>query len=556
MFPKFVMNKHVHYLMVSLVLVFILCQCFIQAEESVLDNDPIAEWNALFEQKTRQAGRQIFEDAIEKTSFLLEEDPERAAGLLFKAAEFLRDMNEVRYAIILFEKAIEADPVNAHFRRVYGDYLIGYRGLEEQAWAQLYESRKLADRYPDMVSDDFDSLINRSIHIFRRDTRDGFLTFERNQSDGALIYEGKNLVITGGLDVLYSKLAKDPLDLSTEFFRTSDFFDSSMIATSVVNRRAEISETLASFLFRTPNANLPVVRLSYFNSSVIDSITNLDATSDPFDLINDYVALELEKTFLMKNDFFIEGDVALLHQNQQTRSNLYDIENEFLYLVAGLNLRKEWGTKNGIIQLNFGGQYRRDLYDFEAYPIHEQGISLRNLSFFDEPVNNDARQRFRGRRSSSQEIGLVRSEMREGSSPTVKTEDWRFFISNSELGLVDGLWDINTTYTYRERNFSAGTGEGSYSIHEFRLEPLWVPVFDLYDNDFVNGWEFVTVGFPLVANTDEGPYDRFTSGITFNGQYVVSQAKLTLGFSAGIEYAHYMEADQEDFGGFVQFSIF
>ena len=62
------------------------------------------------------------------------------------------------------------------------------------------------------------------------------------------------------------------------------------------------------------------------------------------------------------------------------------------------------------------------------------------------------------------------------------TDDWRFFVSNDELGLLDGKWDLYTTYTYRERNISGGPtiggsgplGEGSFSIHEFSVEPLWV----------------------------------------------------------------------------------
>ena len=122
---------------------------------------------------------------------------------------------------------------------------------------------------------------------------------------------------------------------------------------------------------------------------------------------------------------------------------------------------------------------------------------------------------------------------------------------------MDGKLDIYTTYTYRERNLlNANYGEGSYSLHQFSVEPLWVPIFDLYENDFVDGWEFVTVGFPIEVNKDDGPYDSVIGGVNFSGQYVVSQAKLTLGFRVGIEYAHYTQVDEEDFGGFIRLSIF
>lgn len=524
-------------------------------------------WKELAKTRTQKAGKQIHDEALaQATTTMMNEDPVSAGRLLFKAAEYCRDLNDVRHAITLFELAIELNPEDPHYRRVYGDYLIGYRGLEEQAWAQLSKARKLAEQYPDKVDDQFTKTLNRSIHIFRRDTRDGVRTFERIQSDGALVYGGENLTITGVFDTIYKKVAKDPLDLSTEFLRTENFFFNNPPSTtsseafskafSAVSRRVEASETLLSLLFRTPNSNLPVVRLSYSNEYIFNSITNVDAPDDPFDLINDRFFLELEKTFVIKNDLFLEGDFGLIHQNRQTRSDLYDIEEDFLHLFGALNLRKEWGTRDGTVQLNVGGQYSRDLFDFEAYPIHQQRITLRNSSFHSNPFDNETRDRFRGRRSSSQEIGIIRDESREGL-PLTTVEDWRVFVSNEELGLIDGKWDLYTTYTYRQRQLSgASFGNGTFSIHEFSVEPLWVPVFDLYDNDFVDGWEFVTIGFPIKINTDEGPYDRFIAGLTFRGQYVVSQAKLTLGIRAGIEYANYTQVNEEDFGGFIRLSIF
>jgi hypothetical protein len=568
-------------------------------------------WKELAKTRTQKAGKQIHDEALDEADAIMLDDPQAAARLLFKAAEYCRDLNDVKHAITLFELAIELSPDEPHYRRVYGDYLIGYRGLEEQAWAQLYKAKELAEIYPDKVDEEFTKTLNRSIHIFRRDTRDGVLTFERNQSDGALIYEGKNITITGGLDTVYGKLAKDPLDLSTDYFRARDFtnpeiqslfnFDAFLESLLVENggdvtdrdeeiddpfpdgtprtintvqarnaaRRAELrrqvanlerqlesSETLVSFLLRTPYANLPAVRLSYLNTYSFDGLTNLEDLYEPSDRVFDGLALELEKTLVLKNDLFLEYDIALFYQNVQIRNEEFVDDYYFLDLIAALNFRKEWGTSDGTVSLNVGGNYRRDLYDFEAYPTNQQRVTLRNLSFFADPFENNTNDRFRGRRSSGQEIGLIRDERREGS-PDTKTQDWRFFLSNEELGLVDGKLDVYTTYTYRERNLlDANYGEGSYSVHQLSIEPLWVPIFDLYENDFIDGWEFVTVGLPLTYNIDDGPYDRAIGGITFQGQYVVSQAKLTLGFRIGVEYAQYTEVDEEDLGGFFRFSIF
>ena len=528
--------------------------------------DLIASWVELSETKTQEASSQIFKQAVLEVTPIREEDPIKASKLFFRAAGFCRDMNDVRHAITLFELAIKANPDDPHFRRIYGDYLIGYRGLEEQAWGQFHKARKLSKTYPNLVRDDFGPTLDRSIHIFRRDTNDGVHTFERNRSDGTLLFENDSLTITGGVDTLYKKTAKDALDLSTDYFRAVGFYNEEGYLGGLSNlgeldknleRQLRSSETLASLLFRTPNANLPAVRLSYFNVSTFESGLNVDGINRPFDRIDDSAALELEKTFIIKNDLFLEGDLGLVYQNTQNRFESYIDDDYFLYLFAALNLRKEWGTSNGIIRLNAGGAYRRDLFNFEAYPIHEQSVSLRNSSFFEDPMKNVARQRYRGRRSSHQEIGLRRAERRyeSSSNPTVKEENWSFFVSNEELGLADGVWDLYTTYTYRERNLSAGTGEGSYSIHQFSVEPMWVPVYKLYDNDFTSGWEFVTVGFPVSINSDEGPYDRIRGGVTLKGQHVFPN-KLTIGISVGVEYAHYTQVNERDLGGFIRLSIF
>lgn len=555
--------------------------------------DLIASWTELSETKTQEAGSRIFKQALLEVTPMIEEDPIKASRLFFKAAEFCRDMNDVRHAITLFELAIKANPDDPHFRRIYGDYLIGYRGLEEQAWGQLHTAKKLSKTYPDKVGYNFGPTLDRSIHIFRRDTNDGVHTFERNRSDGTLLFENDSLTITGGLDTLYKKTAKDALDLSTDYFRAVgfynvndylDFYDKTgkrwslekenpevgdtpettaeklknnaedlKTAAKLIVRQNKSSETLASFLFRTANANLPAVRLSYFNISMFEGGLDVEAINRPSYRVDDSIALELEKTIVIENDLFLEGDLGLVYKNTQGRYETNVEEYDTLDLFSALNLRKEWGTSHGIIRLNVGGAYSRDLFDFEAYPKHEQSVSLRNSSFFEDPVKNDARQRFRGRRSSHQEMGLRRAEIR--SENGTKEENWSFFVSSEELGLADGVWDLYTTYSYRERNLSAGDGEGSYSIHQFSVEPMWVPVYKLYDNDFTSGWEFVTVGFPVSVNSDEGPYDRVRGGVTLKGQRVFPN-RLTLGISVGVEYAYYTQLNERDLGGFIRLSIF
>ena len=560
--------------------------------------DLIASWTELSETKTQEAGSRIFKQAVLEVTPMIEEDPIKASRLFFKAAEFCRDMNDVRHTITLFELAIKANPDDPHFRRIYGDYLIGYRGLEEQAWGQLHKAKKLSKTYPDKVGYNFGPTLDRSIHIFRRDTNDGVRTFERNRSDGTLLFENDNLTITGGLDTLYKKTAKDALALSTGYFKAVDFYnrlnylsfydktvydktgklsalkkenpkgedtpettaeklknnaEDLKTAAKLIVRQNKSSETLASFLFRTANTNLPAVRLSYFNISMFEGGLDVEAINRPSYRVDDSIALELEKTIVIENDLFLEGDLGLVYKNTQGRYETYVKEYDTLDLFSALNLRKEWGTSHGLIRLNVGGAYSRNLFDFEAYPKHEQSVSLRNSSFFEDPVKNDARQRFRGRRSSHQEMGLRRAEIRyEGG---VKEENWSFFVSNEELGLADGVWDLYTTYSYRERNLSAGDGEGSYSIHQFSVEPMWVPIYKLYDNDFTSGWEFVTVGFPVSVNSDEGPYDRVRGGVTLKGQHVFPN-RLTLGISVGVEYAHYTQLNERDLGGFIRLSIF
>ena len=72
--------------------------------------DLIANWSVLAKQRTQEAGSRIFNQAIVEATRLREEDPIRASRLFFKAAEFCRDLNDVRHAMTLFDLAIEANP--------------------------------------------------------------------------------------------------------------------------------------------------------------------------------------------------------------------------------------------------------------------------------------------------------------------------------------------------------------------------------------------------------------------------------------------------------------
>lgn len=102
---------------------------------------------------------------------------ERSAILLAGAGK-CRDKGAYDYANALFDAAIQEDPENAIARRIYGDYLIGYRGLYELAAEQYRIAQELIDANPGLYDEQFRAAFHRSVRILHRDGTDGIPLIE------------------------------------------------------------------------------------------------------------------------------------------------------------------------------------------------------------------------------------------------------------------------------------------------------------------------------------------------------------------------------------------
>lgn len=79
-----------------------------------------------------------------------------------------------RYQVVeLFEKAVQADPANVRARRLYGDYLSGYRGMFQYAKKQYFEALKVVKEDPGSCTDEEARALARSFQIYFRDVNEG-----------------------------------------------------------------------------------------------------------------------------------------------------------------------------------------------------------------------------------------------------------------------------------------------------------------------------------------------------------------------------------------------
>jgi hypothetical protein len=111
--------------------------------------------------------------------------------------------------------------------------------------------------------------------------------------------------------------------------------------------------------------------------------------------------------------------------------------------------------------------------------------------------------------------------------------------------------DTLVKYEYHHQTFVEGCLDGVYDAHELTLQPTWVPVYRLYDEEFWTGIEHMTVGFPITATYGEGDYERYVFGIKFEGRWVTALGT-TIIPSVTFDYATYPHLDRDDWGVFAK----
>lgn len=182
------------------------------------------------------------------------------------------------------------------------------------------------------------------------------------------------------------------------------------------------------------------------------------------------------------------------------------------------------------------------------------------------PADDEQTARFRGRRSSHWEAGLIHSERkyRATDRPTVTEEVYRPFVSWEELGLFGGKIDLTMIYDWRHQEFSQERpteiggiffeNDDTVSGHQLTFIPAYVPVYKSYNNDFWSGLELLTISLPTSYAFDDGDYDRLLFGLRLAGRYVTRYGVAVMPALNG-DYAYYPELDRDDWGFFLRLSL-
>ncbi|MBN1268977.1 MAG: hypothetical protein JXB04_05275 [Kiritimatiellae bacterium] len=127
-----------------------------------------------------------------------------------------RDAGTHEEAEELFLAAIRQDPHNARAHRLYGDYLMGYRGLYEYAAAHYRLAIELVRRNPSAYDRAFKQDLERSIQILHRDGKDGIPVFESGP-----------LSVYVEADASYQNAAPRPLDLLGQEHQAACYYNGS-----------------------------------------------------------------------------------------------------------------------------------------------------------------------------------------------------------------------------------------------------------------------------------------------------------------------------------------
>jgi len=605
------------------------------------------------------------------------------SDVLLQGAATCRDLGANGYALELFEASVEADPENANAHRVYADYLMGYRGLYEQAAYHYYEALERVRRAPETYSADFKRSLERSMQILHRDGGDGMpLRTTRSVSifaestvgyrDGAVnplaVSAGDGSLISQQLktESFLDTTVRQELEQGVSFFNDAihqnekgiAFFNDAVAAnneglrffgqklranhqgvlffeeliaahpgdpqvpewqaaadalrgeraqnalrvaeirnekkqnlskvSTIQQEKAqneqELAETLAEqqalpsqidavqkkiprrtqdrfhsggVLLRFGPPALPHIRLSWEN------VDGEDADIDPHNLDNTFArrferyAVGLGKHYLLAGKW----DLALGLELASTELTFHDplnetklAEEDATHYLGNASLVYHAGFNT--YRLNVGGGYAAIENEASGDDASSRAnISLR-VSMFPTPAEIRNTGRYKGRRSTHWELGFIRTERAFKSDvvPTVDEKVYRPFLSYAALGLWGGKLDLGVVYDWRRQEISSGPTAGKFEGHQLTVQPTWVPVFRLYDNDFWSGLEHLTVGLPVGGFIGDGDFDRLTAGLRMQARYV-TPFRVAVTPSVTVDYTYYPVLNEDDWGAYLKFSF-
>ncbi len=469
---------------------------------------------------------------------------------LLKGAGNCRDKGEYKYALVLFEKAIAEDPENAYAFRIYGDFLMGYRGQYEKAATKYAQASKLLEDSPDSYNDKFRKSLARSIKIHHRDGKDGVPVLQAESFsiylDGAVSYMEPSVNKSEPLSMFEQQL-------SAERFANNE--KKKKIPRQLATRREE-AEYESRVLLRFKNEKLPYFRLKWSQKDIKTINVNPENPQQRWDGIFKSVSLLAGKNYILSDDFDLNLEAEISDRIISTDDSKIDNQisredSDVLELTAKFKHYFDTNT----MTVTIGGTWAEIGRIDGRLPtvqdsLNTQRVSLR-YSFYKPPEETENPARFQGRRSDHFEIGLKRSE-REFHRGTFQYT-YEPHISYEMLGLVNGQLDLMFKGKAYQRRYSDTFKKGTYNAFEFGFTPIWYFIYDLYENDFITGHEYLTLGFPLQVTFDEqlGSYSRVNAAIELEDQWVTDsgtrfQPKLS------VDYAYYPHIRRDDWGVFAK----
>ena len=528
---------------------------------------------ALTQTPTELLGEQIYTNTVKKAEEArnrpVPAPPREISHIFVKGAGECRDQGSYAYAIRLFEAAIREDPKNAHAYRVYGDYLMGYRGLYEQAGTKYYRAKEIIREYPEAFDDAFKESLERSIQIWHRDGKDGLPLFVNQATDDYSIYFEPF--------VEFTRPSADAAEYHTSGIR--QLFAERLAGLNGIPetipgipnrlpRRNRIARFGGSLLLRFGNEALPYLRLQGEKSDI--DVNGIDAGTFK-SLEGDFDALEitLGKNFLLSPglDLNLEGIYSrrfLESTDPATdddriadeKSDIYTLEGNFTYYFDTNTLKLKLRNSFTDIGRTEGNAATGQNFDDTA---NSQTAALR-LSLFGLTTDKDNPSRFRGRRSTHYEIGFTRNERH--NQKTLTEEDYRPYVQMEYLGILEGHLDLVFNYNTWIKQFhtilnpSFQLLEGLYEAHQFKFTPTWVFIYNLYEDTFTKGIEFLSIGIPMQYTIGEkhGAYSRFNAGVRLDTQFVMRPGIRVVPIIEG-DYAWYPELERTDWGVFLKCAL-
>ncbi len=515
--------------------------------------------------------------------------PREISNIYLGGAGKCRDEGSGEYAVALFEAAIETDPTNGYAYRIYGDYLAGYRGLFEQAAAKYYRAVELVEADPEAYDDDFVLVLNRSLKILHRDRKDGIPIYNNYATNGfSLFYEQsiefrkpsideddhltfldlQQRSLNTGLPsinegITFFTARRDNALTQADFDTAQERIDSLQGQKSRLldfakhaPRRREEAIYEGKLLLRFNNEELPYFRLTWTEVDIDTINFNTEDPRETFDGEFRGLSLLVGKNYYIngRTDLNLEATLSNREVTSRDRRRDFDVTTEeFKTIDINAVLTQYFGTNTlKLTAGNMSGEVDRTevgnvLFDDR---VNQQRISLR-LSMFKKPIETENPTRFRGRRSDHYEIGLQRRE-RAFKTETIRF-DYKPNLTAEFLGLRGGHLDILFNYNSQYRRFLSSFRDGNYDAHEFLVKPTWVFVYDLYNNSFTEGTEFLALGFPLrvILGDKDGDYTRVTAGMELEQQWV---SKIGIRFEpkVGFEYTRYPDISKSDWGIFAK----